>query len=65
MRADRDYGDSQAAEDEGMRLCDRTDIFAFGLLLWEMLSGDVRDYQELVLVARTRLTYTATQQPTE
>ena len=24
-----------------MWLCDRTDVFAFGLVLWEMLSGDV------------------------
>ena len=26
---------------ETMRLCDRTDVFAFGLVVWEMLSGDV------------------------
>ena len=32
---------SAEAAAEGMRLCDRTDIFAFGLVLWEMLAGDV------------------------
>lgn len=32
---------AQEGEAEGLRLCDRTDIFAFGLVLWEMLSGDV------------------------
>ena len=32
---------SSGGEAEGLRLCDRTDIFAFGLVLWEMLSGDV------------------------
>ena len=25
----------------GMRLCDRTDVFAYGLVIWEMLTGDV------------------------
>ena len=25
----------------GMCLCDRSDVFAFGLVLWEMLTGDV------------------------
>jgi PDZ-binding kinase len=39
-RPDVDY--SEPLEDDGkMRVCDRTDIFAFGLVLWEMLSGDV------------------------
>ena len=30
-----------AGEAEGLRLCDRTDVFAFGLVIWEMLAGDV------------------------
>ena len=40
---DSEEGDgSDSACAEGMHLCDRTDIFAFGLVLWEMLAGDVR-----------------------
>ena len=44
LRSDGDSeGDgSESACAEGMHLCDRTDIFAFGLVLWEMLAGDVR-----------------------
>jgi PDZ-binding kinase len=39
---DSEEGDgSDSACAEGMHLCDRTDIFAFGLVLWEMLAGDV------------------------
>ena len=39
-RPEVDY--SEPLEDDcKMRVCDRTDIFAFGLVLWEMLSGDV------------------------
>ena len=38
---------SGAAVMPTMRLCDRTDVFAFGLVLWEMLSGDVPHAVEL------------------
>ena len=31
----------RAHDIEGLRLCDRTDVFAFGLVIWEMLTGDV------------------------
>lgn len=36
-----------AAHANTMRLCDRTDIFAVGLVLWEMLAGDVPHAAEL------------------
>jgi len=34
-------GSSPESVQAGMCLCDRTDIFSFGLVLWEMLVGDV------------------------
>ena len=34
-------GGGGGGQSDGMWLCDRTDVFAFGLVLWEMLSGDV------------------------
>ena len=42
-RLDIDFCDPPPpdVDDSNMRLCDRTDIFAFGLVLWEMMSGDV------------------------
>ena len=33
--------ETPAAESRGMCLCDRSDVFAFGLVIWEMLTGDV------------------------
>lgn len=45
LRSEGDFCAAEAADEagaaEGLRLCDRTDVFAFGLVLWEMLSGDV------------------------
>lgn len=45
LRSEGDFCAPEAAAAagaaEGLRLCDRTDVFAFGLVLWEMLSGDV------------------------
>ena len=44
-RHECEFVETAAAEDarspEGLRLCDRTDVFAYGLVLWEMLAGDV------------------------
>ena len=35
-------GGGESAEDlAAMRLCDRSDVFAFGLVIWEMLTGEV------------------------
>ena len=36
-----DESESDDEEDSVMHLCDRTDVFAFGLVIWETLSGDV------------------------
>ena len=47
LRADADFceEDPEALDalgrEEGLCLCDRTDVFAFGLVLWELFSGDV------------------------
>ena len=34
-------GEEAHSDVDGMHLCDRTDIFAVGLVMWEMLAGDV------------------------
>jgi PDZ-binding kinase len=47
LRADRDFLDAEAPSADGLRICDRTDIFAFGLVLWEMLTGDVPHAEHL------------------
>lgn len=43
--ADRAAGSSGGSADthatDGMALCDRTDVFALGLVVWEMITGDV------------------------
>ena len=41
LRVDGDFCESDDEEDSVMHLCDRTDVFAFGLVIWETLSGDV------------------------
>ena len=40
-KLDADFLEGPDDDDGTMRVCDRTDVFAFGLVLWEMLSGDV------------------------
>mgnify|MGYP002631508379 CR=1 FL=1 len=34
-------GASPELATEGLQICDRTDVFSFGLVLWETLTGDV------------------------